>query len=250
MKNNITRIFICIFALTAALTLLNKPAFCVTGIELSLGWQQMDATSNASALKYGAANYPDYSVDNNDQNKHAGFFLFAESNAKHRMGIRAGIDKYLNMHFKEYSDIGKADSKITYFAIPVTVYYKYKSTTLYSVWVGAGIEWMKGNFYMPDAPAYGYTKQSFSETRVLPHIGAGLELFFSKHVSIGFNAMYVFNAKFDNFTNAQNGQTHRLYTDNGKITAAPAGAGLTHYSINYSGFKTEFALRIYLNPPF
>lgn len=118
---------------------------------------------------------------------------------QHKAGVKLGLDVYGDNEYEH-----RLISKITEetYAIPLTLYYKWDGGVKnWSFFAGAGATYMKAE--MDDGT------DSYSESKIFPHIAGGAEYRFTELFALGFDVKYNFNAKLEKHIEAIDYKTDR-----------------------------------------
>ena len=112
-----------------------------------------------------------------------------------KLGLRFGLDIY-GENKLEYKSFGPGDVTETTYAFPFTVYYRRDNGVKgWSYFGGAGITFLNTELEYNGSFKAASGKDKDDETKVFPHIAAGVEYRFTELFALGLDARYNFNAK-------------------------------------------------------
>ena len=118
-------------------------------------------------------------------------YEFDSADEANKVGVKLGLDFYGQNELS----LDWGDEKITEttYAIPLTVYYKRDNGIKNWSWfAGAGLTWIHSEI---EDKATGYMTETWSKSKVFPHITAGAEYRFSKLFALGLDLKYNIAAK-------------------------------------------------------
>ena len=118
--------------------------------------------------------------------------------------------------------------KMQGYTIPVTFYYKYKTSKRFAVKGGLGFTYLSLDWRTRTGSFNGsnMTATTKSDSKVMPHIGTGIEWIFSRFVTLGGELTYGFN---------------------GKMSADYVNPAYTEkYTRDFSGLVMKLVLRVYV----
>ena len=249
---------------TGLAVLLPAVSFAYWGIGVKGGATPVNYNDLDNNMKYQASigNVPD-SDKTSKTNYFSGGELFFEGNSETRVGLSIGYKAIAQARravtifsHGTFPKVSRGDS-IRSFAeeVPAILYLKHKAKdSSVALWLGAGAEHMKATTCIWTGDGYTNTAGSeicYTQNKIIPHADAGIEWYMFKNISLGINAAYLADGKFDKLK-AEDGA--RLYIVPHAVGAQivpsgskPAGAG--NYAQDYSGLSGELTLRVYFGGP-
>lgn len=225
-------------------------AFAYWGLGVKAGGVSGKNDDFQNEMDYQRNVLSNYSAMLDTKNAFAGAELFIEGNGANRLGLSLGINGTGETTLDEKTPSSTVLFKANAQSIPLTLYWKHKGAdSAFSFRLGGGADIMKAR-----------TKTSFSgssngdyefkQTKVTPHVDAGVEWYIFKRLALGINIGYLFNAKFEELKGTYNGSDIQMYTRPGAVgseilisTYKPSGTN--NYCQDYTGVRGDIALRYY-----
>ncbi len=242
-----------IIAVLCLAAFLPSGAFAYWGFGGRLGGLTANNDDLQHEMDYGASPYSglfSYSGDLSKTGGFAGLEAFYEGNGPSRFGLSVGLNSTGETKLTENGNDGAstAEFKASAQSVPVTLYWKSKAEdSNFSFRLGGGADFMKA---VTKVKTNGGVDSEFKQSKVVPHVDAGVEWYMFKHVALGFNIGYLFGGKFDELKGTVNGSDAYLYTvpktvgsSIGYADSQPAGTN--KYVQDYSGVRADLSLRVY-----
>lgn len=118
-------------------------------------------------------------------------YEFDLSEETNKFGLKLGVEGYGENELS--LDWGDEKLTETTYAIPLTAYYKIDyGIKNWSWFAGAGVTYIRSELEVKQT---GYPTETFSKSKVFPHITAGAEYRFSKLFALGLDVKYNIDAK-------------------------------------------------------
>jgi opacity protein-like surface antigen len=180
--------------LAAILSVVSAPCFAEFGLGVKLGAGQNDPKTMKEA-------FDTLTMFNRTLTRSPGIFAIEglyehaldSANGQNKLGFKFGVDFY----GENKLEVAGFEARETTYSFPLSVYYKYEpGIKKISVYGGAGLTIMNSKI---DGRLVGilFPEDSYSKTKVFPHITAGAEYRFTKLFALGLDLKYNIGAKIE-----------------------------------------------------